>query len=77
MVDPTTLPITVARVVTSEAPQFDLLLYDWLSELIYLKDLSAVVDVLHRLDLCRRVATPSPIGNVKGGGRRGVAAPAG
>jgi len=30
------------------------------------KDLSAVVDVLHRLDLSRRVATLSPIGNIKG-----------
>ena len=30
------------------------------------KDLSAVVDVLHRLDLSRRVATLTPIGNIKG-----------
>jgi tRNA-splicing ligase RtcB len=30
------------------------------------KDLFAVVDVLHRLDLSRRVATLSPIGNIKG-----------
>ena len=30
------------------------------------KDLSAVVDVLHRLDLSRRVAMLSPIGNIKG-----------
>ena len=30
------------------------------------KDLSAVVDVLHRLDISRRVATLSPIGNIKG-----------
>ena len=30
------------------------------------KDLSAVVDVLDRLDLSRRVATLSPIGNIKG-----------
>jgi len=30
------------------------------------KDLSAVVDVLHRLDLSRRVVTLSPIGNIKG-----------
>ena len=27
---------------------------------------AAVVDVLDRLDLCRRVATLSPIGNIKG-----------
>ncbi len=30
------------------------------------KDLSAVVDVLHRLDLSRRVVSLSPIGNIKG-----------
>jgi SHS2 domain-containing protein len=38
MVDPATLAITVERAVTIEAAQLDLLLYDWLSELIYLKD---------------------------------------
>jgi SHS2 domain-containing protein len=38
MVDPATLSITVERAVTIEAPQLDLLLYDWLSELIFLKD---------------------------------------
>jgi tRNA-splicing ligase RtcB len=30
------------------------------------KDLSAVVDVLHRTDISRRVATLAPIGNIKG-----------
>jgi tRNA-splicing ligase RtcB (3'-phosphate/5'-hydroxy nucleic acid ligase) len=30
------------------------------------KDVSAVVDVLHRLDLSRKVATLRPIGNIKG-----------
>jgi tRNA-splicing ligase RtcB len=30
------------------------------------KDLSAVVDVLHRADISRRVATLTPIGNIKG-----------
>jgi len=38
MVDPATLSITVERTVTIEAPKLDLLLYDWLAELIYLKD---------------------------------------
>jgi SHS2 domain-containing protein len=38
MVDPATLSITVERAVSIEAPKLDLLLYDWLSELIYLKD---------------------------------------
>jgi len=43
MVDPATLSITVERAVTIEAPQLDLLLYDWLSELIYLKDAEQLV----------------------------------
>jgi tRNA-splicing ligase RtcB len=30
------------------------------------KDLAAVVDVLHRLDISRRVASLTPIGNIKG-----------
>jgi SHS2 domain-containing protein len=38
MVDPATLSITVERTVSIEAPKLDLLLYDWLSEMIYLKD---------------------------------------
>jgi len=38
MVDPATVPITVERCITVTAPQLDLLLYDWLSELIYRKD---------------------------------------
>ena len=38
MVDPATLPITVERTISLTAPALDLLLYDWLSELIYRKD---------------------------------------
>lgn len=38
MVDPATVSITIDRTITLEAPQLDLLLYDWLSELIFLKD---------------------------------------
>ena len=30
------------------------------------KDLDAVVDVLHRLDISRRVVSLRPIGNIKG-----------
>jgi tRNA-splicing ligase RtcB len=30
------------------------------------KDLTAVVDTLHRLDLSRRVVSLTPIGNIKG-----------
>jgi SHS2 domain-containing protein len=38
MVDPATVPATLERTVSLTAPELDLLLYDWLSELIYLKD---------------------------------------
>ena len=38
MVDPLTITISVERVITLEAPGPDLLLYDWLSELIFRKD---------------------------------------
>jgi SHS2 domain-containing protein len=38
MVDPATVRRTVERTIVLEAPQLDLLLYDWLSELIFLKD---------------------------------------
>jgi SHS2 domain-containing protein len=38
MVDPATVGTTVARTIELEAPALDGLLYDWLSELIFLKD---------------------------------------
>jgi SHS2 domain-containing protein len=38
MVDPATLTITVERMITLEAAELDMLLYDWLSEMIFLKD---------------------------------------
>jgi SHS2 domain-containing protein len=38
MVDPATVGVTVDRTITLEATALDLLLYDWLSELIFLKD---------------------------------------
>jgi SHS2 domain-containing protein len=38
MVDPATVPLRVARTVELEATALDLLLFDWLSELIYRKD---------------------------------------
>ena len=43
MVDPATVPYRAQRTVTLEAPRVDLLLYDWLSELIFLKDRDGVV----------------------------------
>lgn len=38
MADPATVPETVTRTITLSSPALDLLLHDWLSELIYLKD---------------------------------------
>ncbi len=38
MVEPATIAVTVERTIALAAPQLDLLLYDWLSELIYRKD---------------------------------------
>lgn len=38
MVDPATLAISVDRTIVLSAQKLDLLLYDWLSELIYRKD---------------------------------------
>jgi SHS2 domain-containing protein len=38
MVDPVTVSVTLERTVAIEAAELDLLLYDWISELIFLKD---------------------------------------
>jgi protein archease len=38
MVDPATIAVTLARTIMLEATALDLLLYDWVSELIFLKD---------------------------------------
>jgi SHS2 domain-containing protein len=38
MVDPTTVPTTARRTIALDATELDLLLYDWLSELIFRKD---------------------------------------
>jgi SHS2 domain-containing protein len=43
MVDPLTVAATVERTVTLTAPALDLLLYDWLGELILLKDQEELV----------------------------------
>jgi SHS2 domain-containing protein len=43
MVDPATVATTVQRTITVEADQLDLLLYDWVSELIFLKDRDRLV----------------------------------
>lgn len=43
MVDPATVDPSLARAVVLEAPSLDLLLFDWLGELIFLKDSERVV----------------------------------
>ena len=43
MVDPDTLPLTEERSVQLEAAELDMLLHDWLSELIFLKDRDSLV----------------------------------
>jgi SHS2 domain-containing protein len=43
MVDPATLAVTVDRSISLQADTFDLLLYDWISELIFLKDRDSAV----------------------------------
>lgn len=43
MVDPASLAGTVERQLVLDAPSLDLLLFDWLTELIVLKDSDAVV----------------------------------
>ncbi len=43
MVDPATVRASVERRVELTAPSLDLLLYDWLSELIYVKDSEQLV----------------------------------
>ncbi len=45
MVDPTTAPAVVDRTVELSARSLDLLLFDWLSELVYLKDAEQLVFV--------------------------------
>lgn len=45
MVDPTTIRMVSERRVVLTASSLDLLLYDWLSELIYLKDAEQLVFV--------------------------------
>jgi len=61
MVDPATVPRGVERRVELAAPSLDLLLFDWLSELIYMKDAERLVfpeaEVhVDRADPCRLVA---------------------
>ena len=43
MVDPASVPTTVHHTIVLEATELDLLLYDWLSELVFRKDRDGVV----------------------------------
>ena len=43
MVDPSTVPRVVERMVTLAASSLDMLMYDWLSELIYVKDAEQLI----------------------------------
>jgi SHS2 domain-containing protein len=51
MVDPATLPRTVQRTLTLEAAELDLLLYDWLSELVFRKDRDGEVYTRTKVDI--------------------------
>jgi protein archease len=44
-VDPATVPESIARYVALEAPTVEHLLFDWLSELVYIKEMNAEVYV--------------------------------
>jgi protein archease len=43
MADPATVPLTDVRTLAVTAPSLELLLYDWLSELLFLKDSEQMV----------------------------------
>lgn len=58
MVDPLTVLLTIERAVTLEAPSLAMLFYDWLSELIFVKDAEQVVFTSARV----RVREGSPWG---------------
>lgn len=80
MVDPATVVPDVERTITLEAPSLDLLLYDWLSELIYLKDReqlvfpAAVVEATSG-EPCRRLTARLTGGRIEAG-RTGLRADA-
>ena len=56
MVDPSTVTVSAERRVTLDAAELDLLLYDWLSELIFLKDRDRQVFTIYRV----RVSEAAP-----------------
>jgi SHS2 domain-containing protein len=51
MVDPATVPVTVRREIVLEAPNRELLLFEWLSELVSRKDELSEVFVRSQVDV--------------------------
>jgi protein archease len=66
MVDPTTVHESVERSLAITAPSIDLLLYDWLSELVYLKDSEQLV--FPRVQAHVRVGSPCHLSVAMTGG---------
>ncbi|HZP42157.1 MAG TPA: archease [Candidatus Binatia bacterium] len=66
-VDPATLDGRVERRVTLDAPALDLLLYDWLAELIFLKDRDR--DIFPEVEVRVTAGTPSRLEATLRGGR--------
>jgi SHS2 domain-containing protein len=65
MVDPDTVPRDVERTLRLEARALDLLLHDWLSELIFLKDSERLVLPEAFVSVC--VAPPALTARLSGG----------
>lgn len=67
MVDPATVEPTLERTVALTATSLDLLLYDWIAELIYLKDAAQAVFPRARVEVTAGV--PCRLRAQLGGGR--------
>jgi SHS2 domain-containing protein len=65
MVDPDTVPRDVERTLVLRAPALDLLLHDWLSELIFLKDSERLVFPEALVDV--RAEPPELTASLRGG----------
>jgi hypothetical protein len=64
MVDPATVQVALQRTIMLEAPELDLILYDWLSELIFRKDRDGEVYTRTKVHIRGR---PLPAGSRAGG----------
>jgi SHS2 domain-containing protein len=56
MVDPTTIRTTMQREIALSAPSLDLLLFDWITELIFLKDSEQLILTRVSVDVSGEVA---------------------